>query len=270
MAVQTRESLGVAFRDLGVRPGQTLLLHASLSSMGWVVGAAIGVVQAILDVLGGVGTLVVPAQTADNRDPASSVDPVLSPDCWRIVREHLPAFDKALTPSYRMGRIAELVRTWPGAQRSDHPQTSFAAVGARAKELMAGHLLTSPLGEDSPLARLEEIGAYVLLLGVGMEKASCFHLAEYRVPDPPLRINKCVVAGPDGRKWVEYPGISLDDSDFGLLGKSFESERSDLVACGSVGSALCRLFAIKPAVAFAQLWLQERRAPDRALPGRNY
>ncbi|MFC7484654.1 aminoglycoside N(3)-acetyltransferase [Luedemannella flava] len=188
-----KESLGADLRRLGVRPGDTVLAHTSLSSLGWVCGGAVAVVQALLDVLGENGTLVVPAQTANNRDPSLWSDPAVDEADWPAIRANLPAFDPAITPSHRMGVIAEQVRTWPGARRSDHPQTSFAAVGARAEELMADHRLTSPLGEHSPLARLEEADARILLLGVGMAVCTSFHLAEYRLPDPPRRMNYCAV-----------------------------------------------------------------------------
>lgn len=259
VAVQTRKSLGADLSGLGVQPGETLLLHASLRSLGWVVGGATAVVQAILDVIGASGTLVVPAQTPNNRDPSTWDDPAIPQELWSTIRDNLPAFDPALTPSEGMGRIAEQVRTWPGARRSDHPQTSFAGTGLRARELLAQHPLESPLGEDSPLARLEAVEAKVLLLGVGMEKATCFHLAEYRIPGAPPRINYCAVQGPSGRQWIEYAGIRLDDRDFSRLGKSFEHERPDVVACGPVGDAGCRLFPIQPAIAFAEVWMRAHR-----------
>jgi len=233
-------------------------VHASLKAVGYVVGGATAVVQALLDALGPDGTLVVPAQTAGNRDPSTWGDVELPAECWPVIRDNLPGFDPALTPSSGMGRIAEQVRTWPGAQRSDHPQTSFVAVGPRARFLMADHRLTSPLGEHSPLARLEEVGARVLLLGVGFESSTCFHLAEYRIPDPPRRMNACAVVGPAGREWIEYPGIRLHDQDFGQLGKAFEHE-TDVAVRGRVGAATCNLFPLGPAVHFARSWLLNNR-----------
>ncbi|HLL34713.1 MAG TPA: AAC(3) family N-acetyltransferase, partial [Streptomyces sp.] len=71
----TRDTLRGQLRDCGVRPGETLLAHSSLSSLGWVNGGAVAVVRALLDVLGPDGTLVVPAQTADLSDPATWSNP---------------------------------------------------------------------------------------------------------------------------------------------------------------------------------------------------
>src|SRR5215218_9297419 len=91
---------------------------------------------------------------------------------------HDPADDAALRPGH--DAVAELVRTWPGARRSEHPQLSFAALGPAAAALTAGHSLAEGLDERSPLARLYDQDAKVLLLGVGHERNTSLHLAEYR------------------------------------------------------------------------------------------
>jgi len=67
----TVESLSSDLRALGVRPGDLVLAHSSASNLGFVVGGAQAIVQALLDVIGPDGTLVVPAHTPDNCDPAS-------------------------------------------------------------------------------------------------------------------------------------------------------------------------------------------------------
>src|SRR3954467_14233779 len=91
--LRTGELLAPEFTRLGVRPGDVLLVHASLRALGWVVGDATAVVQALLDAVGPTGTVAVPTQTPDNRDPSRwSHRPVPEP-WWPTIREHLPAFD---------------------------------------------------------------------------------------------------------------------------------------------------------------------------------
>lgn len=254
----TRDTIARDLGKLGVLAGMTLLVHSSLRSLGWVCGGATSVVQALLDSLGPCGTLVVPAQTPDNRDPSRWTDPPVPEAWWEAIRDSLPGFDPALSPSTRVGVIPERVRTWPGAVRSAHPQTSFAALGSRAEWLVERHDLDCQLGEASPLGRLEQDGAWVLLLGVGFDRCTAFHLAEYRLPDPPTRENSCAIMTPEGRRWVTYTGIALDAGDFAELGRDFEAN-TGVVLGGSVGLAECRLFPLRDAVVYAQQWLGSQR-----------
>ncbi|MFY1637130.1 AAC(3) family N-acetyltransferase [Solwaraspora sp. WMMB335] len=73
---------------LGLPPGTVVLLHSSLRAMGYVCGGAVAVVQAFLDVLTPDGTLVVPAQTPENRDPARWTHPALPEQWWPTTRKH--------------------------------------------------------------------------------------------------------------------------------------------------------------------------------------
>jgi aminoglycoside 3-N-acetyltransferase len=252
-----RSALADDLAGLGVSPGDTLLVHASLRSLGHVVGGATAVVGALLDAVGPGGTLVAPAYTPENRDPSRWTDPVVPVELWPLIRASIPAFEPALTPSAGVGAIAERIRTWPGAVRSAHPQTSFAAIGPLAEKLMAGHAPESPLGGRSPLARLEGAGASALLLGVGYDRCTAFHLAEYRLPDPPRRTHGCAVTTAGGREWITFDSVALDASDFLEVGAAFSANRT--VPTGQVGAACAALVPIAMAVAFALDWFRAHR-----------
>jgi aminoglycoside 3-N-acetyltransferase len=252
----TRASLAADLTALGLRAGDTVLVHSSLRAVGWVPGGRVAVTQALLDVLGPAGTLVVPAQTMENSDPKHWSRPPVPEAWWPAIREHMPAFDPAVWPSRGIGALAEAVRTWPGAVRSNHPHTSFAAVGARAASLMARHELDSHLGEGSPLAALEQIEARVLLLGVGFDVCTAFHLAEYRVPSPKTEYG-CAMFTERGREWVTYTDVATDSDDFEKVGAAYEETAT--LHRGKVGVADARLFPAAEAIAFAVDWLRANR-----------
>ncbi|MFD5572627.1 aminoglycoside N(3)-acetyltransferase [Streptomyces cadmiisoli] len=251
----TRDSLAADLSGLGVRPGEILLVHSSLSSLGWVCGGAETVVRSLCDALGPHGTLVVPAQSGHLSDPAVWSSPAMPEEWWEAIRAGLPAYDPRITPTRGVGVVPETVRTWPGALRSAHPQTSFAALGPRAAEILDGHAPDCRLGEASPLARLERLGARVLLLGAGYDACTAFHLAEYRVPAPRVAVGR---PGPDG--WEVVTEVSISSDRFGELGHDFERDRP--VVRGAVGAAGARLFPLADAVAYATRWLPVHRPRD--------
>ncbi|MEV0716788.1 AAC(3) family N-acetyltransferase [Asanoa sp. NPDC050611] len=254
----TRSSLAADLLALGVRPGSTLLVHASLKPVGYIAGGPHALVLALRDALGPDGTLVVPTHTPDNSDPAVWQNPPVPQEWWPVIRSHMPGFDPSVTPSRWMGAVAEVVRTWPGAQRSDHPQVSFAALGRLATEVVYGQPRAGMLGPDSPLGKIYGLDGDVLLLGVGHDSNTSLHLAEYRQPDAPTARLGAAVQTPDGdREWVWWEDIDLDEGDFELLGADFEA--TGAAQMGRVGGAMSRLMSQRAAVDFADRWMTENR-----------
>ncbi|UGQ09683.1 AAC(3) family N-acetyltransferase [Yinghuangia sp. ASG 101] len=280
MGEHTVGELVACLRHLGLAPGDAVLVHGSLRGVGRVAGGGAGVLEALRRAVGASarasradthGTVVVPAFTPGNSDSSAAFRTAtagMTPARVAAYRAAMPAFDPDRTPAHPgMGALSELVRNAPDGRRSAHPQTSFAAVGRLADAVTLGHDPTCHLGERSPLRRLYDLGgAHVLLLGTGFPVFSAFHLAEYRVPDPPSRIYRCVVPGPNGGPvWWSYTDVVLDDSDFGALGAAYAA------ACppraGRVGAADALLVPLVPAVDFAVGWLAAHRSGSSRPPG---
>jgi aminoglycoside 3-N-acetyltransferase len=246
-------------RSLGLRPGQDLLIHCSLRRVGRVGGGAATLLEAIREVAGQGTTLVVPAQTAWNSLTSRAFRGAtagLSPEDYAHYIAAIPGFDPDSTPSAGMGAFAECVRTHPGARRSAHPQSSFAAIGPRAAQAMSVHDLNCHLGERSPLRWLYDADAAILLIGVGYAECTAFHLAEYRwTSEPPLRDYQCFTVSGGARAALQFTDIDLDDSDFELIGAALDAATwSDADAAprrGRIGMAPCTLLPIRTAVDFA-------------------
>lgn len=256
----TVQSLRSDLRALGLRPGDVVLTHSSARSLGFVVGGAQAIVQALLDVIGPDGTLVVPAHTSDNCDPASWTNPPVPRAWWPVIREQAPGFDPSRTPSRWMGIVAETVRTWPDASRSHHPRLSFAALGPQAASITGTHQLDDALGEHSPLGSIYRLDGKVLLLGCGHDSNTSLHLAEWRQKSPPRGVVGASVRRPDGTtEWMSWTDVLENEDDFAELGAAFEAAAG--LSIGRVGSGTARLMSQRVLVDFATTWMATHRQP---------
>ncbi|WP_239132105.1 aminoglycoside N(3)-acetyltransferase [Paractinoplanes durhamensis] len=225
-------------------------MHCAMRTAGPLDRGPDTLLTALRDVLGAAGTIVVPTQTANN-SLTSPVYRAATAGMSKAQRAHyedgMPGFDPRTSPSYGMGALAEHVRRQPGAWRSSHPQTSFAALGPAAADLVAEHDLPCHLGERSPLGALYRTGAKVLLIGVGMDKCTALHLAEYRlVPAIPIMTFSCFVSESGRRRLLEFQAPALDDNDFGAVG--IDLIQQPWARSGPIGAASSHLMPMVSAV----------------------
>ncbi|MBP1987823.1 aminoglycoside N(3)-acetyltransferase [Halolamina salifodinae] len=254
----TADSIAADLRDLGVEAGDTLLVHSALSELGWVVGGPQAVVDALQRVLTEQGTLVMPTHSTQYSDPSVWTSPPVPDDWIPQIRESMPPFRPAVTPTRGMGAVPECFRNYPETRRSRHPLYSFAAWGADAEAVVEGHEFENGLGEHSPLARVTEQDGSVLLLGVGHDSNTSLHLAEYRADIDPDETTAGAPVLRDGeRTWVEWTDIVHDSSDFTEVGAAFEREVG--ATTGTVGAAEATLLDQSSLVEFAVGWLEANR-----------
>lgn len=255
----TVASLVEALAILGVEPGSTLMVHSSLSQLGYVVGGAQAVVAALLQVIGPSGTLMMPTHSGDLSDPSSWSNPPVPEAWWDTIRTEMPAYDPGLTGTRAMGAVVECFRHVPGVRRTAHPTMSAAAIGPEAERLLGTQQLAHGLGETSPQARLYDLDGWILLLGVGHANNTSLHLAEYRSarPDAPVSTHWSPRLVDGVREWVSYPDLDVDEGDFDQLGGDFA--RSGLERSGPVGAGTARLMRSRDLVDFAGGWFSANR-----------
>ena len=163
----TAATVAAGLREVGVTPGDTVMFHSSLSSMGEVVGGPNTVIEGFLQAVGPEGT-------------------VACPSLWWTGKENIADFDVHTSPSYP-GIITETLRQRPDSFRSDNATHAVAAIGRRAAELTADHgaygLRRCAFGdkafaEASPWQRLYDWNAAYCFIGVDFTVNTMGHLCE--------------------------------------------------------------------------------------------
>ena len=201
----TRERLTRDLRKLGIRSGDSVMLHSSLSSLGLVQGGAETVVDAFLEVIDRDGTMIFPAFAGNIWEGHPCMEHCSS--C-----SHESKFCPSDEPG-REGIIAETFRRRPGALRGCHPAHSWCALGAKAELFLKDNYKSkTPCGRGNPFEKLVEEDGCIVCLGVMVNTITLWHYYEDLLNVPYLGIYypeiRNVCYAPRGRRiQYEFPGI---------------------------------------------------------------
>lgn len=245
--------------NIGLKNGDVVIVHTSLKNIGYVCGGAQTVIEALTEVVGEEGTIMMPTQSWKNLDPETGVHWDADESEWDKIRENWPAYDKNITPTNTMGAVAEMFRSWPGSIRTNHPARSVCAWGKHAEYLTKEHTLSNIFGEGSPIAKLYELDAKVLLIGTGYDKNTSIHLADVRAEYPGKHdcVEHSAILEDGVRVWKEYSTLFVDGEDFEEIGIAFEKEYSPNI--GTIGNATSRLMRQREIVDFSVSWIEKNR-----------
>lgn len=252
---------------LGVRPGQVVMLHASVKEIGWVVGGPEIVLQSLLDLLTPSGTLMMMVSWEDHPYELNS----WSAEKQQQYLAELPTFDPqtARADHRELSILTEYLRTQPGAVRSRHPLSSFAAIGAKANWLMENHPYQYGCGPGSPLAKLHELGGKVLSLGAPFETLTLLHYAEHlvNITDKKIVRYKMPVLVAGQREWVELEEYDTDNGIVEWPGEDYfklivqDYLKAGQGNTGKVGQAASYLIEAQDVSAFGVSWMERNFRP---------
>src|ERR687893_2931965 len=269
-----RSRLARDLRELGLVPGEMVMVHCRMSALGHVVGGAETVVRALLDAVGSGGTLV--AYTGWQDEPPDDLGD-LDEETRRIYIEEHPAYDPRVALSRRdHGRVPEALRTWPGACHSGHPEAGVTALGPLADMLASEHPYDDAYGAGTPYARLVELGGRVALLGAPLDTVTLVHHAEAVAEVPGKRRvtygSPVIVGDPGQRLWRTFSDIDTAEGalPYGrILGEDDYIEhivRSALAAgagrSGPLGEDTAYLFDARRLVEHAVAWIERNFASE--------
>jgi aminoglycoside N3'-acetyltransferase len=268
----TKERLQRDLIALGVKPGDLLMVHASLRKIGLASalhggGGADLLLDALEAAVGAAGTLMMVLGTDYDMDwvydhPAEARAALLA---------GAPPFDYRNAPVLpEVGWLAEAFRRRPGTIVSDNPSGRFGARGRGAEALMADQPWHDYYGPGSPLAKLCDEGGRILRLGANPDTVTALHHAEYLADLPDKRRARwdyviADAAGAPRHVWIDC----LDDLD-GIVAREGEDYFASILnaylalgrhRAGRVGAARSELIDAADITAFGARWMEQNLVP---------
>jgi len=168
----TADKLAAALRAVGVREGETLLVHAGLTNLGHL--SADTAIEALRQAVGEDGTFLVPIFARPYIGFEGVVNTAMN------FRPYDTRPDGALRDAtINTGALSRAMAARADASRTGHPTHEWAALGKNAAELTAGQaFLDAPTGATSPLMKALEQHGSVVFLGCGLNSNTFLHLLE--------------------------------------------------------------------------------------------
>jgi len=249
----TRISIRADLIQLGILPGSVVMAQAGVRSMGTVAGGAIAI--------GSAGTLAAYVDFEHLDDDTTELD--------------VPVFDKRIANAARdHGILHEIIRTWPGAIRSDHPADGGAAIGPLAEWITAGHPFNYGYGPDSPFEKILPKNGRVLMLGAPLDTITLLHYAEHQaaIPNKRVRRYRRLMPALYGPEWFLFEEFDTSEPVHeNLPANAFEQIAAAYLATGrgrrgAVANPQAYLFDGADLVDFGIGWLERVVRPNQKNP----
>lgn len=200
----SKKEIKSGLQKLGLKQGDTVIVHSSLASIGEVEGGADTVIWALQEVIGTRGMLMMP---------------------------------------YPLGNatIAKVFSDSPGVVKSFHPTHSVSAWGAGVREFVRDHIKSpTACGRETPYGRLIAANGYILLLGVDQDRNTTLHTIEEYADLPYLSEHRVDYTDQAGMKRIKilkkYPGPHRN-----FIGIDRLLAEEGAMKTGKIGSASARL-----------------------------
>jgi aminoglycoside 3-N-acetyltransferase len=267
----SRQELAEGFRELGVGPGDTLMVHASVRAVGTVAGGPDQIHLALKDALTGDGTLIMYASCPEFYDEVGRGH--LTGDQERALLEKLPAFDPFTARAARdNGTLVEFLRTYPGSMVNQHV-ARFVVWGKHAADLISSQPWNDAFGHESALERFVQLDGRILLLGCDHDTVTFLHYAEHIVDIPGKRVArfKVPVIENGERVWRDMQEVDTSgegahpnwpDRFFARLVDAYMAQTDN--RGGRVGDAQCFLLNSRGLLEFALRIMRAVAADQRA------
>jgi len=194
----TKDEIVAKLRELGVRAGDTLMVHSSLSACGHIVGGAQTIIEALVEAVGPEGNFFVPTFQRS--------------ECYlngiNKRWDHRPSDvrDRASEAVRWVGTLPlEFMRLYPDAPRGLHISHSWAGWGPRAAEILSHQAEDEPPFSDNSCPMVvKDLGGRILHFGSPIGHTSFVHCLETHYDLPGLGPSYYDVRLPDGTITWKY------------------------------------------------------------------
>lgn len=160
-----KEELIKQLRELGLKEGDTVLVHASFSKIGYVKDGPMTLIEAFLEVIGVNGHLLMPSSP----NGGLQLEYIQQLECFEVNE----------TPS-KLGVLSETFRKYPQVRRSASPTEPVCCFGPNSQYYIDAHEgELTPYNQNSPFYKVAEAKGKILYIGVTLDNAgTSLHVLE--------------------------------------------------------------------------------------------
>lgn len=200
---RTKEEIISDLKKLGLKRNDTVIVHSSLKSIGFVIGGARTVIDALIEVLGPEGTLVIPTYT------------MITTMYDTCISESYNNFNVKNSKTH-LGAIPSTFLSYDNISRSIHPTHSVSAIGKFARQITEDHHKGNrTFGMNSPWSKIIQLDGKILGIGISLGPTTQYHYVEDMMGDNfPIKVKtekiyklKCEI---DDNKIIEVDVQPLD------------------------------------------------------------
>lgn len=223
-------------RELGVHNGMEVEVHSSLRSFGYVKGGAETLIQALMQVVGSDGAIVMPSFTLSARMPLNDTDRELGLTCKIKILQ-------GTEERSGMGIVSDTFRNMQGVSTGQGMfRVSAWGKGANTHTLGFQHLI--------------DTNGWALLLGVDIYSLSAMHYVEDDLPEEITRIFKpsheARMLYPEDQWFIES-GEPPVKAWYTIQNKAYEE---GVIKEGMIGDCRCMLFRVNDVIGLYRHALQ--------------
>lgn len=234
-----KQDVKKALMTMGIRKGMVVLLEAKGNCKDYLLGGEQALIEAIMEVVGYEGTIIVSTFTPQLLDPSQSEEKITR-SLWKDIRKYSTGFDLKLTMPLKENYLAHQFLRNEGVIRSYHPLYSFAVWGKYAKLICDKHPLHFGLNEDSPLGRLLDFQGKIILFNQDIDDSIGIKYNLYKNIQLPIRIVSAPILINHRTLWKDMLDVQYNTTHIEKLISGLKSEEKG--QCCKVGDVMLSVY----------------------------